>query len=407
MNVTIEEELFVLLNNRIKEHTMTDKRRNMEIIAYYYGFRSSTWPTLEETAEQFAGVGTRERARQIIKKFFRDQVTLADMPTIKHLVKVIECRDYWLYSNLEEEIVESNLVGDNYSIQGLFNLMKDLKAIHGYGVYTPDLKQATRNSIAEFEESFIIKTSDITRVKSLLKKSTNLPGRCGIAKLDYLRDEPDYAIYKSLITNLIKFSKDAWVKEGHDELSYLFENKDNTLINYSEKVFSVVNECKVNRLALAYRNALDARAHKYDYPPVDLIADYLRSSKYLENVNGILSFAGETTHMSEIEKDSVEYLKCKDDATFQEIRVYLNSRGHKKPSIDKAILHSPLVHVDKSMGRGSYRYSLVGSLKLLTSKYEDSNNHRYREFLKRLRQVGITDEPVEQKRRKEQWILRQ
>ena len=391
MNVNIEDELVALLDNRIKEHTMTDKRRNIEIIAYYYGFRSSTWPTLEETAEQFIGVGSRQRARQIIKKFFRDQVTLVDMPSIKHLIEVIERRGYWLYSKLEEEIVESNLVGDNHSIQGLFNLMEHLKVAHSYGIYTPDLKKATRNSIGKYEESFIIKTSDINRVRSLLKKSTNLPGGCGIAKLDYLGEEPDYAICKSLITNLIKFSKDAWVKEGHDELWYLFENKDNTLINYSEKVFSVVNECEVSRLAQTYRNALDARSHKCGYPSVELISDYLRSSKYFENINDILSFTGETTHMSEIEKDSVEYLNSKDDATFTDMRQYLNSRGHKKPSIDKAILHSPFVYVDKSMGHGRYRYSLVRALKVVSHEYEDSSDDRYREFLKRLRQVGTTD----------------
>ena len=205
--------------------------------------------------------------------------------------------------------------------------------------------------------------------------STNPKAPCyeGI-KLDYLGEEPDYAIYKSLITNLIKFSKDAWVKEGHDELWYLFENKDNTLINYSEKVFSVVNECEVSRLAQTYRNALDARSHKCGYPSVELISDYLRSSKYFENINDILSFTGETTHMSEIEKDSVEYLKSKDDATFTDMRQYLNSRGHKKPSIDKAILHSPFVYVDKSMGHGRYRYSLVRALKVVSHEYEDSSD---------------------------------
>ena len=64
----MEVELIEFLEKRVKNGA--DKFRNIEIIAYYYGFRDAAWPTLEETAKRF-GVGTRERIRQILNENFR------------------------------------------------------------------------------------------------------------------------------------------------------------------------------------------------------------------------------------------------------------------------------------------------------------------------------------------------
>ena len=403
--MNIENELIAFIDSQTPSHSAIDKDRNIEIIAYFYGFRSSSWPTLDETAEHY-GLGTRERVRQIVKKYFVDRVTASDIPSIDAVRRLIERKRYWLHSELEEGIEELRLAGDNFSITGLFNLMNDLKISHGYEIYTPDLKKATRWSIHKFEENFIIRKSDNPKVKSLFGKAKRLPGRCGIARLDYLESEAEYTTYRTLIENLVKFSPTAWVKQDNGILWYLFEGGDNTLINYSEKVFSVIDKCETERLAETYRNALDARTYKHAYPSTDLITDYLRTSMAFENIDDVVSFTGKPTALNEIESDVVQYLKANGDTTYPEIRQHLLSLGYKVPSINKSVFTSPFVYVDRSEPR-QHRYSLVGSPANIARKSKVQEHDRYGEFLARLRKLGKTDEIGQQRTRKEQSILQQ
>ena len=404
--MNIENELIAFLDGQIRSHSAIDRDRNIEMIAYFYGFRGSSWPTLDETAEHY-GVGTRERVRQIVKKYFVGSVTATDIPSIGAVRHLIERKKYWLHSDLDESIEELRLAGDNFSIQGLFNLMNDLKISHGYEIYTPDLKKATRWSVHKFDENFILRRSDIPKVKALLGKAKRLPGRCGIARLDYLESEKEYTAYRTLIENLIKLSPTAWIRQDNDVLWYLFEGGDNTLINYSEKVFSVIEKCETERLAETYRNALDARTYKHDYPPVGLIIDYLRTSMSFENIDDVVSFTGKPTTLNDIESDVVQYLKSNDDTAYPEIRKHLLSLGHKAPNIDKSVFRSPLVYVDRSMEHRQRRYSLVGSPVNLARKSKAQEDDRYGEFLARLRKLGRTDEVGQQRTRKEQNILQQ
>ena len=401
--MNIENELIAFLDGQIRSHSAIDRDRNIEMIAYFYGFRSSSWPTLDETAEHY-GLGTRERVRQIVKKYFVDSVTASDIPSIDAVRHLIERKRYWLHSELEKGIEGLRVAGDNFSIPGLFNLMNDLKISHGYEIYRPDLKKATRWSIHKFEEHFIIRKSDIPKVKSLLGKAKRLPGRCGIARLDYLESEAEYATYRTLIESLIKLSPTAWFKQDNGVLWYLFEGGDNTLINYSEKVFSVIEKCETKRLAETYRNALDA--HKHAYPSTDLITDYLRTSMAFENIDDVVSFTGKPTALNDIERDVVQYLKSNGDTTYPEIRKHLLSRGYKAPNIT-SVFRSPLVYVDRSMEHRQRRYSLVGSPVNLARKSKAQEDDRYREFLARLRKLGRTDEVGQQRTRKEQNILQQ
>ena len=64
----IEEELLDYLETNISD-LRADKARNKNLIAYYYGFGGSPWPTLGQVAKKF-DIGTRERVRQIKKMTF-------------------------------------------------------------------------------------------------------------------------------------------------------------------------------------------------------------------------------------------------------------------------------------------------------------------------------------------------
>lgn len=399
------DEMVAFLNSRLRESET--KGRNIDMIAYYYGFRDSSWPTLEEAAAH-GDVGTRERARQIITENFRDVVKSADMPSMNQLREVVEGKEYWLYSELAERIAESNLVGDIFNIQCLFNLMKDLKIDIDYAIYTPHLEQATKASLHKFEESFVIKESYVSQVKPLLSKAWKAPGLRGIYKFEYLEQENEaYKVHRNLITNMLRHSRSAWTREVDGDMWYLFEDRENTLINKSRKVFSVFDECNADRLAEAYSNALRRRDNKYAFPSAELISDYLKNSVYFENVNGNLQFTGQTDdELSEIESDVIEYLNSHPIAKSPEIRSFLSGRGHTGANITKATFNSPFVYVDKSTGRHNYVFSLVGAY-AKPSASESAPDGRYMTFFRRLRQLGNTDEPAESKVRKEQSILRQ
>ena len=388
---------------KVLENTPTiDKDRNIEIIKYFYGFGCSPWPTLEETAEKFS-VGTRERIRQIIKSQFRDAVTLSDIPAMEHFREIVDGNRYWLQSDifLEAKIVEAKLVEDVFSVRGLFNMMDDLGSHIAYDVYTPDMQTVTRSSLDKLEGHchFIIRKSDVREMR--FNKAKKLPGRCGIARLDYLENEGGYNTYRTLIENLIRFSEAAWTKDTKDGLWYLFEDGDNTLINYSEKVFSVLDTSDAMRLAETYRNALDGRSHKYDYPPVrELIADYLRSSRHFEDIEDTLSFIGQTTHLNDIERDAVEYLKSNGRATYTDLRTHLISNGYTKYAADKTVFRSPFIYTDRSrLGRKQHEYRLVGVPKDAPEDVVEVED-RYKRHLRRLQRIGDTDETVEQKIRK-------
>ncbi|WP_198331642.1 hypothetical protein [Psychrobacter aquimaris] len=239
----------------------------------------------------------------------------------------------------------------------------------------------------------------------MLKKAQDLPGRCGIANLNYLKKE--LGQYYSLISLLIESAPTSWVRLIGDDYWYIFENRDNTIINYSEKVFSVIEYCNSTRLAAAYRNALEGRSYKYAYPPIKIIHDYLRSSVYMINTNDGLKFIGETTKLNKIEEDLISFFNYSQNASFSDLDKHLNQKGYGRPHIIKAINCSPLIYVDKTKGRKHYVYTLVGHM---TPEQNDiSYIDTYEFYLRRLRAIldTGTDETKEQIVRKEQRILQE
>lgn len=398
----IETELVDFLESTIKDGA--NKARDMEIVKYYYGLNESPWPTLEETASRF-GVGTRERIRQLLNSKFRDNVSKRSIPSLKNVVDVLQSRDYWLASEFEEEICNAELIDRESHLKGILNLINDVNLDCGFDFFTPDLKRASRNTLATSKNIFLIRESSVKAIEKLFKKAQGLPGRCGIAKLNYLEEE--LGEYYSLVSLLIESSPTSWVRVIGGDYWYIFENRDNTVINYCEKVFSVIEHCDPARLAVTFRNALDGRTYKYPYPPTEIIEEYLRSSVYLVNTDSGLKFIGETTSLNEIEEDLISFFDSRRSASFPELRAFLSQKGYGRPHILKTTNFSPLVYVDKTKGRTHYVYSLIGHP---VSEQDDSSGiDTYEFYLRRLRallDVG-TDETREKIARKEQHILQE
>ena len=402
--MSIQTELAAFLESRIPDVDTRD--RNIDLIAHFYGFRDSPWPTLEETAGRFS-MSTRERVRQIVDKYFRDIVQAADLPSLPQLSNVVTQRQYWLYSELRDCLENSQLIEANFSIRGLFNLMTDLGISNDYEIFVIDsrwngLRQATRSSMAQPREPFVIKTSDLGAVNSIYKRARILPGQYGLGNLEYLDDvvgEELFSQYRNLVSDLIRNSDVAWFKETDHGMWYMFEDRDNILVNFSEKVFSLINECETARLAEVFHNALGGRLPKSKRPSLGLIREYLETSASFVSTSDVVRFANQPeVSLNPIEKDIVDYFEARNAASFKELQTFLGDKGYGRPHIVKATNTSPIVHVDRSRGRKSYVYALVGNPR---QPYD-----RYAEFLRKLGSIHNTDEPLEDKRRNEQDTLR-
>lgn len=400
--MSIENELADFLENNIKNGS--NKLRDIEIIKFYYGLNESPWPTLEETASRF-GVGTRERIRQLLNSKFRDHASKNTIPSLNEFIRILQSREHWSTSEFEDAVCASGLMRRGSHLRGIFNLVEDVNIDSGFEFYTPELKRATRNSLTTSRNVFLIKTSKIRDVEKLLSRARGLPGRCGIANLRYIREA--LGEHYKLISLLIKSSHTSWVKADDEDFWYIFENRDNTLINYMEKVFGVIDSCEPSRLAAAFRNALDSRTHQYAYPPTEIIEEYLQSSVYLANTDSGLKFIGETTKPNKIEEDLILFFTNNSIATYTELKRYLQQREYGEPHILKTTNHSPLIYVDKTQGRKHYTYSLIG--RKAPAQHDISAYDVYEYYLRRLRlllDVG-TDETREQTARKEQHILQE
>ena len=377
---------------------------------YLYGFGQSPWPTLEEAASEF-NLNTRERARQIKQKFVQ-RYRSSPMLALQSIIGVLREREYWLQSDLANRLQELELVEHRFSISGLLDLASDVVAKTRYRIFTPDLEAASKNSISKFRDCFVIADSEVVNIRLLHKKLKGLPGRYGVAKLSYLTEDKDVLKYASsgLPEELIMLSEKSWSIHDHDDLWFAFEDRDNVLINYSEKVFSVIDECSPEELARSYRNALNGRRdlrYIHDYPSEEVIRAYLMNSRMLNYDGRVLRYVGENrTPPTSIEKELVGLLRDNPNGLrFPQIRDYLVSAGHSKPNINKKTFSSPLVSIDKTLGRANYIFTLVGTIS--ATSQETVTDGRYWRFVRRLRNLESTDETIETKRRLEQPILRE
>ena len=348
--VTIESQLIATLQDRVKDGRTKD--RDIELIAYHFGFRGHPQPRVEDTGREFDV--TKQNVSKIITEKFRTTVASADMPAIAQSYQVMKEREYWHYSELADKLIEYRLAGDSFYIEGIFKLMDAIGFKNEYHIYTSELLGQSRRHAAEGTDCFVIDTSVVNRIRLLYGRVRRLPGKYGIARLDYLDDgSQEYAVYRGLIRDLLRSSNDAWVDQRDRELWYLFEDfDDNPLINFSKKVFSIASRVNTQKLAAAYHNALRGRSQSRDFPDVETLSRFLISSKRFERYGDQVKYIGQRDHrLNPIEQDVVAYLEPNGPSKFTDIRKHLEGLGYLKPAIVKAVMSSPLVYVDRSGGR--------------------------------------------------------
>lgn len=331
--------------------------RNIDVILYYYGFTGEVGPTLESTGQHF-GV-TRERVRQILNRYFRDRASLGLLPAITKCAHVVKSRDVWLMSELKTAFEKE--IGDDLGTHPLnvLTLIKELNGRTDYDTFDGQIHRISRPA----EECFVMHKKYVKGFYRVMKAVRTVPGIVGIVNTAEL-DTGDIPL--DLVRKAITIHEDSWTMTVGDTLVYLYEDRDNFLVNASEKVFSICDEVPLNRLATALANSLRRRSSKFTYPNEQIVEAYIRASRYFSIKDNcakgeMVSFMGKKAELSPIETNVTEKLKTKRTMSYIELRDHLVEAGYNKPVIDKAVMASAMVFVDKTLGPKMYAYSLVGT----------------------------------------------
>lgn len=416
--MSVETELRETFNEQRSD--ISDRERNVELIMYYFGFGEAPWPTMAQTGRYF-GI-TRERVRQRIKDVFRGKIKATDLPALEDCRDLVRTKEFWTHSELTDEILKSGIAGDSFHIEGLFNLMKQVNLPNDYEVYSPDLVLLTRRKQGSAIERFVISGAVHRDLVALRNKAREVPDETGIAQFDSLdtSDLEDSAL-KPFLREVLMTG--CWTHEEEDDLWYVFEEKkSNPLLTYCQRVFAWQKECDIQKLAMNLRNALRDRTRRYR-PPLGVLEAFVRGGKWFESDGNRVGYKGpKTRQRSDMDKFVVEYFKYRQECSHGDLFEYMKEhlRGYTESRMKQYINSSPLIFVDKTEGRGHYRYSWIGwegkdygpqRDRFLKDGIEDDEDDEDGEFvngrvLRTLNKLLSTDTRSEKVVRLEQHLLR-
>lgn len=406
--MNIEEELVNFLHKTIRNNDT--KHRDIQLILFYFGFREEIWPTLDDAAIRF-NVGDSdkrrsERPRQIIKNKFTSKVTLSDLPTAHEIFEIIETSNYSTIENLTIKLRKNNLIPNSFSIKGIINLLHHLDVCKEHNIYTNKLIPASRISIESETNLYLLKSSEVPKIKKAIQKIRTSPGLIGISSFStFFEQHNEYVIYKEILLDIIRSRDDIWISSINDDYWYIVEERENTLINNLGKIKNIAEVVNIDILSIVLLNAFKQRTPPKGtmYPPINVLKKYLESSRFTEFDGTSVKLKLAVTGLRDIELDIVQHLSDKKQFSFVEARDLLEKRGYSKPNINKAILNSTLILADKTV-RKSYTYTLLKNEKFTTDILHD----RYEEYKHKLLTVCTegTDTDSASISRKEQRLLR-
>ena len=400
----IEQELHNWLDENIPEKRK-EKSRNIRIILNHYGFEDLPWPTLEEIAKQFSV--SKERVRHIITKYFIHPVTSTQLPIANAVFAAIEQHDLVPVPELRAELIDQGMASANTTVRGVLNLARDLGRCYDYHLYDSSLNKVVRSEDEFDSNTFLVNPNSLSKLQSGLKNARTLPGLLGLSRFEDLRSRIGDTETAERVIAFVNESPDAIKVNAGDERWYIYEDRDNTLINHCEKIFNVTERLDIDVLSSTLQNTLRRRSPRpFNYPQAEVISEWIESSRWFRVTGQSVEFLGEKRDLTGIEQAVVEYLSSVEYSLYPPLKEHLLANGYHKPSADKAITTSPLVTVDKSGQRKTYKYTLISKagavsdyLPQALSAYQNCKNR-----LKTLLTAG-TDVPGGALSRREQAIL--
>lgn len=406
--MNIEDELVNFFHRTMRDNDT--KYRDIELILFYFGFREEVWPTLDDAAIRF-NVGDSdkrrsERPRQIIKQKFTSKVTISDLPITHEVYTIIESNRCSTVEDITIKLRGKNLVPNSFSIKGILNLLHHLNVCEEYNIYTNKLLPSNRQSIDSDTNLYILKSSELPEIKKATRKINTSSGLVGITNFStFLKKNEECVTYKEILLNIIRSRDDIWLSNIDDDYWYIVEERENTLINNLGKIKNIADVVNIDTLSIVLLNAFKQRTPPKGtiYPPANVLKKYIESSRFTEFDGYAVKLTLVATNLRDIEIDIINYMQNKEAIDFVEVKCFLEKRGYSKPTIDKAILNSPLIFADKSI-RKSYTYTLLKNEYFTSGIVLD----RYEEYKCKLLAACTegTDTDSTSTSRKEQRLLR-
>jgi hypothetical protein len=343
------------------------RARNVRIVLHFYGFGDGAWPTLEETAVAF-GLGTRERVRQIVSEALAELAGAAQLPALRAASRLIRSRPLLTDKELAATLAERTGTSAEIGVRGFLSLLHDLGLARGYEAYDHNLERLTRSQLAANRAFVLVRKDTLASLQWGLIAARRLSLRLGLVGARRLGEAlgPDAPIgaLKSLM--MTDPACCAWF---HDDAFWCaLETPENVLVGLTAKAFAAARDVTPARLANALSNALNARVGRERHAGHAELEAWISRSRWFRRAGDRLVFLGQPGELTPAERELVDYLAARGEADYPAIKAHMRTRGLQTSAIAKTATQSPVVHVDRTGGMRSYRYSLIGPVE--TSRHD-------------------------------------
>ncbi|ANU15231.1 hypothetical protein B481_1354 [Planococcus halocryophilus Or1] len=374
--------------------------RDIQIVQSYFGLGIQKTFTYQSLADEFGGM-TRERIRQIINNKFIKKVEEMDKGSLYEIQSVVSEFPVILLEDLKDILEQRGLADNGLHNQGLYNLLEVFEICSEYEVCTLDFDIPTRFDFENSASVFMVQRKAKDTLYKALQNIREVLGMHGIVCLEKIfeqenLDKRNILFFRSLLSH----SRDCWTYESKEGLWYLWENRDSVLFNVLEKVAFVTKKIPIENLSDVIHRYINRRTLLYGAPNQAIISKYLKEGKKTIYNNDEVTLLIDGKVLNDIEQSILRFYREREEVNipYSELSVYLQELDYQKPYYDIALFRSPILFVERSDGRGNYRFIIIDALASM-SLYEKTK--------KRLGKLEGTNISVEVQMRKEQAILRE
>ncbi|MDP3150438.1 MAG: hypothetical protein Q8N83_15050 [Ignavibacteria bacterium] len=402
------DKIFELQKN-IKADGVIEKE--IEIIFSYFSFERERYPTYQNIAERFKN--TKQNVEQKIKKFVSG-FTEEDIKYFNDIKNRISKRYIYFLNDMDKVLLKEDIILGDISFSGLINMFKSLDISYEYTLLNDSLKEATRDEIIAGKDIILVRNDVKNEIRKFLKKIFDAPGQNGIACLNDYYESVEKYLNKEDLDRIVSRKNESWKYYDDDKIWFLFENKENSIINNLKKVKTVVpnSQIKIEILADNFERFQKNRKKKdITTPSKHIIGEYLKkSSKYIYSVNEYVTIKDnlENAELKDMDDILNIYFKKNDykHCNATELKDEFERNNLTEAAANKAIYNSPFIYINKGNGRKNYIFHHIKEFSNNENEYPQKN--RYQVYKEKLFQfINNTDYDVITKQRREQEILRE
>lgn len=390
---TFEQQFFALIQSSVAGR---NKDRNIQIALRWYGLvnKGGSMPTLEDIG--IAYDMTRENVRQILDRFRRhirkDGAALIEaLPSLQVILGRLHQAPIEFASHIRSELLQSGVIAEHASLRGVLKLAGEAGLIGKSSIsfYSIQELEPLSQKADEYEKSVVCASpAEFHRFRKALVECRALPGYDGMTSLSALRAFLEESLsdedIETVVMLLRRTADVTFVSDGREEW-FLVEGRENALMTSCGKVKTLTDACDLNVLVQTLANAIRLRTAKHSRPTDTAIQCWIETSPLFSIDNGSCSLHCSSVPLTEIEEAIVQYLSTKGQCGFRELKQHLLGLAFGEAAINKYATASPVVFIDKSLGKGSHIYHLVSGYDFL----DDPEVGKYMAFKQRLTDLAL------------------